>query len=107
MDDVAREQAIRRVSLLKIDVEGFEASVFRGARLFLERVRPEAILFEHMEPISGRVSDAPVFRILLDYGYTFRSIPRAMVAMRLPPFDPVHQPLPALCHDFLALARRV
>jgi FkbM family methyltransferase len=106
LDDVAREQDIRRVSLLKIDVEGFEASVFRGAVLFLEKVRPEAILFEVMEGISGRVSDAPVFRILLDLGYTFRSIPRSMVAMRLLPFDPVQQPLPALCHDFLAVAQR-
>jgi FkbM family methyltransferase len=105
LDDVAREHDIRRVSLLKIDVEGFEASVFHGARLFLERVRPEAILFEAMENISGRVSDAPVFRILLDFGYSFRSIPRSMVAMRLLSFDPVQQPLPALCHDFLALAR--
>lgn len=103
LDDVSREQDIRRVSLLKIDVEGFEASVFRGALLFLERVRPQAILFEVMERISDRVSDAPVFRILLDCGYTFLSIPRSMVAMRLQPFDPVRQPLPAHCHDFLAI----
>jgi hypothetical protein len=48
-----------------------------------------------------------VFRILLDFGYTFRSIPRSMVAMRLPPFDPVRQPLPAVGHDFLAIAPRV
>jgi FkbM family methyltransferase len=103
LDDVAREQGIQRVSLLKIDVEGFEASVFRGALCFLERVRPEAILFEVMERISGRVSDAPVFRTLLDFGYSFLSIPRSMVAMRLLPFDPVRQPVPALCHDFLAM----
>jgi FkbM family methyltransferase len=106
LDDVAREQDIRRVSLLKIDVEGFEASVFRGAPQFLEKVRPEAILFEVMQPISGPVSDDPVFRILLDYGYTFRSIPRSMVAMRLPPFDPLRQPVPEHCHDFLAIRKR-
>jgi FkbM family methyltransferase len=104
LDDVAREQDIRRVSLVKIDVEGFEASVFRGALLFLEKVRPEAILFEVMEGISGRVSDSPVFRILLDFGYTFRSIPRSMLAMRLLPFDPVRESVPAHCHDFLAVA---
>jgi FkbM family methyltransferase len=104
LDDVAKEQDIRSVSLLKIDVEGFETSVFRGALQFLEKVRPEAILFEVMEDITGRVSDAPVFRILLDFGYTFRSIPRSMVAMRLPPFDPIRQPMPTLCTDFLAIA---
>jgi FkbM family methyltransferase len=104
LDDVAREQDIRRVSLVKIDVEGFEASVFRGALLFLEKVRPEAILFEVMEGISGRVSDSPVFRILLDFGYAFRSIPRSMLAMRLLPFDPVRESVPAHCHDFLAVA---
>ena len=105
LDDVAREQDIRRVTLLKIDVEGFEASVFRGALQFLERVRPEAILFEVIERISGRVSDDPVFRILLDFGYTFQSIPRSMVTMRLPSFDPVRQP-PAVSNDFLAIAPR-
>jgi FkbM family methyltransferase len=104
LDDVAKEQDIRRVSLLKIDVEGFEASVLRGGLQFLEKVRPQAILFEVMEGISSRVSDSPVFRILLDFGYTFLSIPRSMVAMRLPPFDPTSQPLPAHCHDFLAIA---
>jgi len=103
LDDVAAEQDIRRVSVLKIDVEGFEASVFRGALQFLERVRPEAILFEVNERISGHVSDAPVFRILLDFGYTFLSIRRSMVAMRLLPFDPVRQPIPAFCHDVLAI----
>lgn len=107
LDDVANEQDIQHVSLLKIDVEGFEASVFRGAMRFLERVRPEAILFEMMDSISGRVSDAPVFRILLDCGYTFLSIPRSMVAMRLLPFDPVRQPVPAFCHDFLAVAEGI
>ena len=104
LDEVAKEENILHVSLLKIDVEGFEASVFRGALQFLEKVRPEAILFELMEDISGRASDAPVFRILLDFGYTFLSIPRSMVAMRLPPFDPTRQSLPAHCHDFLAIA---
>jgi FkbM family methyltransferase len=103
LDDVAREQDIRRVSLLKIDVEGFEASVFRGAPQFLEQVRPDAILFEVMEQIPGRVSDVPVFRILLDCGYTFLSIPRSMVSMHLLPFDPYREPVPAFCHDFLAV----
>lgn len=103
LDDVAREQDIRRVSMIKIDVEGFEASVLRGALQFLEQARPSTILFELMEPISGRVSDAPVFRILLDCGYTFLSIPRSMVAMHLLPFDPFREPVPAFCHDFLAI----
>jgi FkbM family methyltransferase len=107
LDDVAREQGIRHVSLLKIDVEGFEASVLRGAMQFLENVRPKAILFEVMEGISGPVSNAPVFRILLDFGYTFLSIPRSMVAMRLLPFDPFRQPVPRFVHDFLALAPQV
>lgn len=102
LDDVAREQHIRSVSFVKIDVEGFEASVFRGATQFLGQVRPKAILFELMEGISGRVSDAPVFRTLIECGYAFLSIPRSMVKMRLRPFDPFREPVPAFCHDFLA-----
>ena len=88
LDDVAGEQDIRSVSFVKINMEGFEASVFRGATQFLGQVRPKAILFELMEGISGRVSDAPVFRTLIECGYAFLSIPRSMVKMRLRPFNP-------------------
>jgi FkbM family methyltransferase len=105
LDDVASEQDIRRVSLLKIDVEGFEASVFGGATRFLAQVPPDAILFEMMESIPGRASDSPVFRILLDCGYTFLSIPRSMLKMRLLPFNPFADAVPAFCHDFLAVRK--
>lgn len=41
------------VGLLKIDVEGFEAAVFRGAAQMLRSQRPGLIMFESLE---GRLS---------------------------------------------------
>ena len=47
LDRFAAERGIERVGLLKIDVEGFEPEVLRGARDLLESRRIDLILFEH------------------------------------------------------------
>jgi FkbM family methyltransferase len=45
LDDVAAERQIERVALIKIDVEGWELSVLRGAQRILREQRP-VVLFE-------------------------------------------------------------
>jgi FkbM family methyltransferase len=40
LDDFAREQAIERLDLVKIDAEGFDVDVLRGARKTIARFRP-------------------------------------------------------------------
>jgi FkbM family methyltransferase len=58
------------VGLLKIDVEGFEVAVFRGATQFLETCRPKLVMFEslkgELEPGIGetlRAADYAVFQL--------------------------------------------
>lgn len=48
-----------QIGLLKIDVEGFETAVFRGARNFLKTCRPKLMMFEslrgELEPEIGEI----------------------------------------------------
>ncbi len=85
-----------------IDVEGFEAEVFRSGKEVLGSIRPEAILFELNERLEGLVSDQPVIKILRDFGYRFFSIPRCLFQMHLECFDPDNSSQ-LIGHDFLAV----
>ncbi len=68
LDHYVAEHGLTAVRLLKVDVEGHELEVFRGATELLERDHP-AILFEceirHRQ--SGSLDD--VFSFLQDLGY--------------------------------------
>jgi FkbM family methyltransferase len=73
LDSLLREEAVARTDVLKVDVEGFEASVFRGAQGLLAGPSPPLVLFEFCDWAEarmpgGRVGDAQ--RLLLDMGYT-------------------------------------
>ena len=102
--DIANQERIDRVRLIKIDVEGFEAEVFRGAREMLEGVRPDAIIFELNEAIDVPFSEFPVFQLLSSLDYSFLAIPRALLSIRLRQFEP-HTALRLIGHDFVAVAR--
>jgi hypothetical protein len=80
----------QRVSLLKIDVEGAELEVFKGAERILREQSP-LLVFEcenrHLE--AGSVQD--VFSYLTSFGYEGSFIDRNRL-MPLSTFDPlVHQ----------------
>ena len=44
LDSFAQQQGITRLDLIKIDVEGFEIDVLRGAKETIERLRPSALI---------------------------------------------------------------
>ncbi len=46
LSKIVAEEDIKSIRLIKIDVEGFEAEVFKGGQEVLSSIRPEAILFE-------------------------------------------------------------
>lgn len=72
----------RRVSLLKIDVEGHELSVLRGAQLTLQRDRP-VVLFEVLNAEEGRACGDLLKRAGYDRFWTFRRWPEGGKLARL------------------------
>ena len=99
---IVAEEGIESIRLIKIDVEGFEAEVFRGGQDVLASMPPEAILFELNEKLEGTVRTQPVFKILFDFGYEFFAIPKCFVKMRLERFD-IETATKLVGNDFLAV----
>jgi hypothetical protein len=86
------------VRFIKLDVEGFEASVLDGARGLFERNAPDAILFE----ILDRPSASPTIQILTEYAYNFYSVDQTLIKLRLSPFNPAGSG-ELHCSDLLAV----
>jgi len=73
LDNVLEEAGIHHVDVLKVDVEGFEVSVFRGAQKLLTGTRSPFVVFEFCDWAearvpNGQIGDAQQF--LLDHGYS-------------------------------------
>jgi FkbM family methyltransferase len=71
LDSLVLEQGVSRVDLIKIDVDGQEAKVLRGALETLRRFRPP-VLFELTPSVveAGGDSIEELFGLLLDLGYS-------------------------------------
>jgi len=93
--------AIERWRLWKIDVEGHEAAVLRGALRYLgEHNRPDVILFEeHRKPTV----DAESVQLLQALGYDMFGLPRAVFRLRLQPLTRERD----TAHDVVAINRDV
>jgi FkbM family methyltransferase len=81
LDDVVVRESISKIALIKLDVEGFELEVLRGARRVVQELRPAAILFEANERSTHRQL-SPVMQFLHDYDYEFLMIPRCLAWMK-------------------------
>jgi len=90
---------IQRWRLWKIDVEGHEAAVLRGALRYLGgRRRPDVILFEeHRKPTV----DAESVQLLQSLGYDMFGLPRAIFRPRLQPLTRERD----TAHDVVAVNR--
>ena len=87
LDEAVDRAAHRRVAAIKIDVEGAEAAVLRGATAVLQAARP-AILFEvNGLPVEGTESES--MSLLRDGGYDLFGIvadpERGFRLVRVPP----------------------
>ncbi len=58
LDEFVREQRIERVDLMKIDVEGFEVNVLRGAQATIEQFRPTLFIEVDDENLRQQGSNA-------------------------------------------------
>ena len=73
LDNILTEQGIQHVDFLKVDVEGFEAAVFRGARCLLTSSKSPVIIFEFCDWAEDRVTGqikGDAQRILMEWGYS-------------------------------------
>jgi len=72
LDRMLAEAGIGKVDVLKVDVEGFEAAVFRGAQKLLSRPDAPVIVFEFCDWAEARMPDGRVGdaqQVLSNLGY--------------------------------------
>jgi len=73
VDDILKSLSIANVDVMKVDVEGYEAHVFEGAKQLLTGRRAPLIVFEFCDWAEARAFSGETGRaqqVLLDYGYT-------------------------------------
>jgi FkbM family methyltransferase len=83
LDDYLRDHPLPRLDLMKIDVEGAEVRVLRGARRTIERFHPR-IIFEVCPSWLSKMqtSAAELFAELLGHGYSIHRLPGRNLAWR-------------------------
>src|SRR5262249_26351938 len=76
LDDYLQANPLPRIDLMKIDVEGAEVRVLRGARKTLERFRP-LIVFEVCPAWLAKMQTNPteLFTELVGHGYSIHALP--------------------------------
>ncbi|MFN3864731.1 MAG: FkbM family methyltransferase [Erythrobacter sp.] len=76
LDAIVGERSLKRIDLIKIDVEGFEHEVLKGARETLSRYRPKLIVEWHNAFFDGRPEAARALYDLLtgELGYRLHRI---------------------------------
>jgi FkbM family methyltransferase len=93
---------LSRVRLMKIDVEGHEASVLSGAIRFFERTPPDVVVFEHKAGSAGFWAH-PVVRYFAARGYALGVIPLRAKGMGTPWLQSIEPPAFVPGYDFVAV----
>lgn len=72
LSEIAAANDLEHVDFVKMDIEGAEEPVLRGAEVFLQQFRPKLVVEPHM---VGGISSADIsVRILQSYGYSVDKI---------------------------------
>lgn len=81
LDEFAKKHGIDHISLLKIDVEGFELAVIEGAQELMASGKVEMVLFEfNSMNVSSGSSLAAFQRCMPDYNF-YRLLPNALLPL--------------------------
>ncbi len=82
LSDVMDQCDVKQVSLIKMDVEGFEPLVLKGGLDFLRTSKPNAIVLEE----HGRIQDGVLpesLSLLSDLNYKIYALPKTWFSVRL------------------------
>ena len=97
LDDILKSKTASHVSFMKLDVEGFEAKVLRGAAHTLQSDRP-VVVFE------TSYGNCDALDLLAASDYRFLTLPRCMVWMKTKIFNYASGMHPK-SHDVVAIPR--
>jgi FkbM family methyltransferase len=100
-DEYLRGLGLSSIRLVKMDVEGHEASVLRGGVSFFREVRPEVIVFE-VDTHSEELWTDSAAKILHDWGYELYAVLQTYFGLGLQPVGP-GVVIQSTSHDFVAL----
>jgi FkbM family methyltransferase len=81
LDQFCEDNRIETIDLLKVDTEGFELAILRGARRLLEEKRISYIQFEFNEMNAATHSHMRDFKKLLKHHQLFRLLPHGMLPL--------------------------
>ena len=70
LDNLLSDRRLRAPTVLKIDVEGWEDNVLRGAQNLLKKQPPRVIIFETDSLPNGDIASAALSSVLVSYGYS-------------------------------------
>lgn len=76
VDDLVFAEGIEAPTLMKVDVEDWEAHVFRGAKRLLAERPPRAIVFEAESDERGEITDAALLEVFRELGWRITRIER-------------------------------
>ena len=83
-EDLVNMSGMSRMDLVKIDVEGHEASVLTSLSPAIRRFRPRAILFESQGDLS---EEHPVVQLLTSLEYKISGVAKRLNGWRLVPWE--------------------
>jgi FkbM family methyltransferase len=78
IDRLIREEGLRAPTLIKMDVEGWELHVLKGARWLFERRPPKAVVFEDEAPLTDdrELPESATIAFLQKHGYSVTRLVR-------------------------------
>lgn len=105
LTDVLKSESVGHIRFVKIDVEGYEASVIAGASEWFARDPPDSILFE-LNGTETLMRESRAVQMLHELGYRFFGLPKRYVAMCVRAVD-INEPCVPGAHDYIGIHRNV
>jgi FkbM family methyltransferase len=79
LDAMIEEHQLPQPTIIKLDVEGWEHRILKGAFNTLSKSLPRAIFFEADADSNGEIIDMPILEFLTERGYSIRHLERKII----------------------------